>query len=220
MKSKAFWGLFSVLAASVPAAPALAQPLDPYILVDYHEQSLAQEKIYGTVYDGPRLRVVTDPSATTSPIGISAALRRSFEFPIEMSVERDSSITTGTPITDRYRIHEFGDCNGDNRLTAEDLAIHQGICNSRFAAWAEEVTECLKSGPVLIRDLTGNEIYVNGEEGEIVLNSSGKAVCRQFLNAATPVSMERQCTDVTVESRPFIAPSTPQQDFAPIRGLW
>jgi hypothetical protein len=212
MKSKAFWGLFSVLAASVPAAPALAQPLDPYILVDYHEQSLAQEVIYGTVYDGPRLRVVTDPTG--------AALRRSFEFPIEMSVERDSSITTATPITDRYRIHEFGDCNGDNRLTAEDLAIHQGICNSRFAAWAEEVTECLKSGPVLIRDLTGNEIYVNGEEGEIVLNSSGKAVCRQFLNAATPVSMERQCTDVTVESRPFIAPPTQQQEFAPIRGLW
>lgn len=218
MKSKAFWGLCSLAAAVSVPLPAIAQPLNPYILVDYHEETHADEVIYGAVYDGPRLRVVTDPTK-------AALSKLSFQLPIEMSVARDTSVTTDTPITDRYRIHEFGDCNGDNRITAEDLTIHQGICNSRFAAWAEEVRECMGSGPVLIRDLTGNEVYVFDSEGnevsrEIVLNSSGKAVCRQFLNAATPVSMERQCTDVVVEQRPFIAPSQPAPEPAPVRGLW
>jgi hypothetical protein len=215
MKSKVFWGAMSAIAASLPLAAAAEPSLDPYLMVDYHEQSLAEEVIYGTVYDGDRLRVVTDPTG--------AALRRSFEFPIDLSVKRDSSITTKTVITDRYSIHQFGDCNGDNRITLDDVEINRGICNSRFSAWADEVRECMASKPVLIRDLTGNEAYINGEPGVLALNASGTAVCAQFVGRATPVSMGRQCTDVTVESRPFIAPSPSpmQQEFvAPVRGLW
>lgn len=211
MKSKVFWGAISAVAASLPLAAQAEPSLDPYLMVDYHEQTLAEEVIYGTVYDGDRLRVVTDPTG--------AALRRSFEFPIELSVKQDSSISTKTVITDRYSIHEFGDCNGDNRITLDDVEINRGICNSRFSAWADEVRECMASKPVLIRDLTGNEAYINGEAGDLVLNGSGTAVCAQFVGKATPVSMDRQCSDVTIESRPFVAPT--QQEFvAPVRGLW
>lgn len=217
MKSKAFWGLVSLVAASVPTVAQAAPALNPHIKVDYHEQSLAQEVVYGTYYDGPRLRVVTDPTG--------AALRKSFEFPIDLSMKKESSITTSTPITDRYKIHQFGDCNSDNKITFEDLDIHRGICNSRFQAWSREVQECMKAGPVLIRDLTGNEVFIYNKDGQelsrdIVLNASGKAVCRQFIGRATPVSMERQCRDVVVEQRPFVAPSAPVVPSGPIQGLW
>jgi hypothetical protein len=219
MKSKAFWGFVSLVAASVPTVAQAAPALNPHIMVDYHEQSLAQEVVYGTYYDGPRLRVVTDPTG--------AALRKSFEFPIDLSMKKESSITTSTPITDRYKIHQFGDCNSDNKITFEDLDIHRGICNSRFQAWSREVQECMKAGPALIRDLTGNEVYIYNKDGQelsrdIVLNASGKAVCRQFIGRATPVSMERQCRDVVVEQRPFLAPSAAPMAPVPlpVQGLW
>lgn len=212
MKSKAFWGFFSAMAASLPLPALAGPPVNPYILVDYHEQTLYQEVISGETYDGDRLRVVTDPT--------KAALRKSFEFPIEMSVDSDSSITTSHPISERYTMGQFGDCNGDNRITLEDARLYHENCNQKVTAWAEEIRECMNGGPVLIRDLTGNEIYVFDQDGNrvasnIVLNSSGKAVCREFIGKAAPVS-SIECRDVVVET--FVPPvdTTP----APVPGLW
>ena len=218
IKSKAIWGLVSLVAASLPTA-AFAQPkpnLNPYIKIDYNEQTLAQETIYGTSYVGQKLRVPVNP--------INGTPRKSFEFPISLSVKKDSSIATSTPITDRYKIHQFGDCNGDNEITFEDLQIHRGICNSRFKAWAGEVESVARSGgPVLINDRTGNPIEVYDKDGKqaaytVVLNGSGKLVANGFVNKPTPVSMDRQCRDVAVQQRPFLAPAAVPQE--PIRGLW
>ncbi len=215
MKAKIALGIASVAVASLPL-PAFADGHHPHIEVDYHEQSLAQEVIYGTVYDGEKLRVVTDPKG--------AALRRSFEFPIELSVATDSSISTSTPITDRYKMGTFGDCTGDNAIDLSDADAFHSNCTAMVTAWAEEIRECMASGPALIRDLTGNEVNVynsDGEllNGEIVYNASGKAVCSQFVGRAVPVSAI-QCSQVTVQQRGFTTPA-PQETFsAPIRGLY
>ena len=217
MKAKFALGLASIAVASLPL-PAFAGGHNPHIEVDYHEQSLAQEVIYGTVYDGEKLRVVTDPKG--------AALRRSFEFPIELSVAQDSSIRTSTPITDRYKMGTFGDCTGDNSIDLSDADAFHRNCTAMVTAWAEEVRECMASGPSLIRDLTGNEINIYNSSGEklnaeVVYNASGKAVCSQFVGRAVPVSAIR-CNQVTVQQRTFSTPA-PQRTFsapAPIRGLY
>ena len=217
MKTKIALGIASIAVAGLQL-PAFADGHHPHIEVDYHEQTLAQEVLYGTVYDGEKLRVVTDPKG--------AALRRSFEFPIEMSVVQESSISTSTPITDRYEMGTFGDCNGDNRIDLSDSSDFHRNCTAKVTAWSEEVRECMASGPAMIRDLTGNEVNIynsDGEllNGEIVYNASGKAVCSQFVGRAVPVSALR-CGQVTVQQRTF---STPQRTYsapapAPVRGLY
>lgn len=91
-------------------------------------------------------------SVTLAPPPPIAAGR--FTFPIEVKVVKDASLTSDSPITDKY---------------PTDLA-----------AWASAVSACLKEKPALVRQVGNQQVPfdVNGTgSGTIKLNVNEKPVC-------------------------------------------
>lgn len=80
-----------------------------------------------------------------------------FTLPIQVAVAKDSSMTSNTPISDRYT----------------DKA------NWDVKAWAAAVSSCLQAKPKLMRVVGDEQVpfMLNGSEGTIMLNANDKAVC-------------------------------------------
>jgi hypothetical protein len=80
-----------------------------------------------------------------------------FTLPIQVAVAKDSSMTSNTPISDRYT----------------DKA------NWDVKAWAAAVSNCLQAKPKLMRVVGDEQVpfMLNGSEGTIMLNANDKAVC-------------------------------------------
>lgn len=75
-----------------------------------------------------------------------------YTLPMVIKVAQDSSITSSTPITDN----------------STDLKV-----------WAEAISECAKSTPVLLRESPDGDqpFKLSEEEGKVKLNASGQPVC-------------------------------------------
>ncbi|MBL1176173.1 hypothetical protein [Pantanalinema sp. GBBB05] len=81
-----------------------------------------------------------------------------YTLPNVIVLDKDTSVTTNTPITDKYA---------------------PTLPNIDYSAWAEQVRSCLYGKPVL-RRVVGDQavpFVVNGAEGVIKLNANDRAVC-------------------------------------------
>jgi hypothetical protein len=80
-----------------------------------------------------------------------------FTLPINLKVAQDTSMTSSTPISDRYT----------------------GKANWDLAAWTAGVRNCLQQKPKLMRVVGDQSVpfMLNGTEGTIMLNAENQAVC-------------------------------------------
>ncbi|NJP10571.1 MAG: hypothetical protein HC866_14730 [Leptolyngbyaceae cyanobacterium RU_5_1] len=80
-----------------------------------------------------------------------------FTLPIDVQVVKNDTITTDTPITDKF-----------------------GVATP-VADWATAVRACLYAKPKLVRVVGKDSVpfVINKNEGTVVLNANGKAVCPQ-----------------------------------------
>lgn len=99
----------------------------------------------------PRESFVGTPSHTLPTPPVHPAL---FTLPIDVQVVKDSSITTDTPITDKYGI------------------------GSDIKVWAEDVRKSLYGRPQLVRVAGKDSVpfVINGDKGVIKLNANNRAV--------------------------------------------
>lgn len=76
-----------------------------------------------------------------------------FTLPIQVSVMQETAVTSDTPITDKL---------------SKDLT-----------AWGAAVGACLQDKPAFVRVVEDQKVpfMINGTEGKIRLNASGKPVC-------------------------------------------
>ncbi len=116
---------------------------------------------------GASLPAVAGPTAVTtvlpreSFVGTTSAklptppvLPALFTLPIDIAIVKDDSITTDTPITDKYGV------------------------GSDIKVWGAEVQKALYAKPKLVR-VAGKDavpFVINGDEGVIKLNANGRAV--------------------------------------------
>lgn len=80
-----------------------------------------------------------------------------FTLPIALKVAQDANAVSSTPISDRYT----------------------GKANWNLAAWTTAVRSCMQQKPKLVRVVGEQEVpfMLNGEDGTVMLNANGKAVC-------------------------------------------
>jgi hypothetical protein len=77
-----------------------------------------------------------------------------FTLPIDVQVMKDDTITSSTLITDKYGI------------------------GSDIKVWAADIQKCMMAKPKLVRVASKTVPFVvNGDEGLLKLNASGKPVC-------------------------------------------
>lgn len=76
-----------------------------------------------------------------------------FTLPIELSIVKDTAITTNTPITDKL--------------------------SSDLAAWGAAIKDCTLQKPVFLRTVGDQMVpfVVGGAEGKIKINANDKPVC-------------------------------------------
>lgn len=66
------------------------------------------------------------------------------------------------------------------RLTVDEIQAYRSAYSQNLVAWSERVRQCMDEKPrmyVLRSDGAQLPVYFNGQEGTIVLNASGQAVC-------------------------------------------
>jgi hypothetical protein len=133
--------LDSAPAKSMPAPSAMERPSGPVPAA--MTQVLPQETITG-------IKTVSLPE----PSPIQPAF---FTLPIDLKVAQDTSVTSSTPISDRYT----------------------GKANWDLAAWTAGVRNCLQQKPKLLRVVGDQSVpfMLNGTEGTIMLNANNQAVC-------------------------------------------
>ena len=95
-----------------------------------------------------------------------------YVFPVLTNMAKDPSITTDSPIADKYPPPPVPD-----RVTLDDLPGIRAEYTATLNQWAEEVKECLVSKPNLIRIATGEPILFDGKAGTVVLNANDRPVC-------------------------------------------
>lgn len=151
MRSKLFLGFCALVTASLPL-PAMSIPSG----FDYKANP-------GDYHALPNLDL---PNRT---------LPRAFDFPIKTKVQSDTSITTNSIRTDAFVNNLPAIPNG---ITLDDIPRIRGEYSQALKAWGESITECFNSKPLLIRESSGSPVLIDGQEGTIVTNANGRAVCK------------------------------------------
>jgi hypothetical protein len=103
-------------------------------------------------------RVLSSESATGVPslaLPTPPVLPNAFTLPIDVQVAKDDSITSSTLITDKYGI------------------------GSDIKVWGEDVRKCMMATPKMERVVGKTRVpfVINGKEGTLKLNATGKSVC-------------------------------------------
>lgn len=124
----------------------------------------ASAEVTGVEIDGGKKVYNEMPSIEVLPV--------KYVFPVLTSMAKDPSITTDSPIADKYPPPPIPD-----RVTLDDLPGIRAEYTATLNQWAEEVKECLVSKPNLIRDATGEPILFEGKAGTVVLNANDRPVC-------------------------------------------
>lgn len=123
----------------------------------------------------------------------SGLLPGNFELPINMVQAVDSSISTRSPITDRLADpvrSEQANPNSSSaidptvskrlRTTVDEMQAYRSAYSKNLVAWADRVRQCMDEKPrlyVLRSDGAQLPVFFNGQEGTVVRNASGQAVC-------------------------------------------
>ncbi len=136
--------------------------------------------------DAQELEVLTSPVPRTVTLQSPVVYPRFFTLPIDVMVVQDSSITTSTIITDAF-VAQFP------QILRSPSAYSQAII-----AWGEQVRECQKADPALIRKVAGTKgsdgyfsnfvdatapnpevvpVVIDGAPGKLKLNANKVAVC-------------------------------------------
>jgi hypothetical protein len=99
----------------------------------------------------PDQETITGATAVSLPTPPLAPIY--FTLPMQIEIVKDTSVTTNTPITDKY--------------------------TSNYTAWAEAIKACYQQKPDFVR-MVGTQpmpYMVGGESGTIKLNANDKPVC-------------------------------------------
>ncbi len=123
----------------------------------------------------------------------SGLLPGNFELPINMVQAVDSSISTRSPITDRFAdpvLSEQANPNSSSaidptvskrlRTTVDEMQAYRSAYSQNLVAWSDRVRQCMDEKPrlyVLRSDGAQLPVFFNGQEGTVVRNASGQAVC-------------------------------------------
>ncbi len=124
------------------------------------------------------------------PVGL---LPGNFELPINIQQVVDSSISTSSPITDRLADPVLSTQANPNspsaigpivnerlRTTVDEMQAYRSAYSQNLVAWSDRVRQCMGEKPrmyVLRSDGAQLPVFFNGQEGTVVRNASGQAVC-------------------------------------------
>jgi hypothetical protein len=138
--------------AELPELKSVPMPVEPKVSTT--STPAADPAAAATTMVLPRESITGITSVNLPAPPIQAAY---FTLPIDLRVAKDASITSSTPISDRYTAKASWD----------------------IKAWANAVSGCLQQKPKLVRVVGSDQVpfMLNGSEGTIMLNSSDKAVC-------------------------------------------
>lgn len=189
------------VSAQVTPEPTIALMAVPAVAAQPIVQTIAQASDSAAITTRIPVKIEVGsrgiPTITSLPERIalppSGLLPGNFELPINMVQAVESSISTSSPITDRFADPvppEQANPNSSSaidptvnkrlRTTVDEMQAYRSAYSQNLVAWSDRVRQCMDEEPrlyVLRSDGAQLPVFFNGQEGTVVRNASGQAVC-------------------------------------------